>query len=104
MQRLCATRYIPVVGHFCDPSMNRNRLIPAAVALVIAALAPGMALASQQGMAVEQSWHAMDTCAKQAQAAFPDFTAEANAKREAKLQQCLSGQELPPREPLSPRR
>jgi hypothetical protein len=43
-------------------------------------------------------WKAMDKCAVQAQQAFPDFTAEANTKRDAKLQECLAGQNLPPRE------
>ena len=51
----------------------------------------------------------MDKCANQAQRAFPDFTAKSNAKRDAKLKECLAGQNLPPREagaagPLSRRR
>jgi hypothetical protein len=41
----------------------------------------------------------MDTCTRQAQTAFPDFTAESNAKRDAKLKECLAGRNLPPREP-----
>ena len=40
----------------------------------------------------------MDQCAKDAQAAFPDFTAESNAKRAAKEKECLEGKNLPPRE------
>ena len=35
--------------------------------------------ASQQGQAAVSYWKAADKCAKQAQAAFPDYSAEANA-------------------------
>ena len=41
---------------------------------------------------------------KQAQTAFPDFTVEANAKRDAKLKECLAGKNLPPRELPAPAR
>ena len=68
--------------------------------LILLLLVPRAAGASQQGLIVMQRWRVMDVCAKQAQAAFPDFTAEANRKREAKLQECLRGNNLPPREPL----
>ena len=77
--------------------MNR---IAAAVLLTL--LFCGAAVASQQGVLVEKRWKVMDSCTKQAQTAFPDFTAEANAKRDAKLKECLAGQGLPQREPLSP--
>ncbi len=69
-----------------------------AMALLILALSPGIAWASQQGMVVTKNWKAMDQCAKDAQAAFPDFTAESNAKRAAKEKECLEGKNLPPRE------
>ena len=46
----------------------------------------------------------MDQCAQQAQAAFPDFTAEAYAKRDAKEKECLAARNLAPREPLAPGR
>jgi hypothetical protein len=59
---------------------------------------------SGQGMAVMQRWKSMDACANLAQRTFPDFTAESNAKRDAKLKECLAGQNLPPREPISPSR
>ena len=78
-----------------------NRL---AIAFSLLVLAPAAASASQQGVIAVKKWKAMDTCAGQAQAAFPDFTPEANAKRDAKLKECLAGQNLPPREPLSPPR
>jgi len=73
-----------------------------AVAFLLLVLAIGAAQASQPGKVVEKSWKTMDVCAKQAQAAFPDFTAEANAKRDARLKECLSGNNLPPREPIAP--
>src|SRR5215831_15662333 len=55
-----------------------------------------------QANTVIQKWKVSDKCASQAQAAFPDFTAESNAKREASLKACLDSQMLPPREKLSP--
>jgi hypothetical protein len=59
---------------------------------------------SGQGMIVMMRWKAMDTCAIQAQRAFPNFTAQSNAQRDAKLKECLAGQNLPPRESMSPSR
>ena len=77
-----------------------NRLgIPLAAVLVLLA---GTAQASQQGQGVVNSWKAADKCAKQAQAAYPDYNAEANAKRDAKLKECLNAGNLAPRQPLSP--
>jgi len=77
-----------------------NRLgIPLAVVLLLLA---GTAQASQQGQGVVNSWKAADKCAKQAQAAYPDYNAEANAKRDAKLKECLNAGNLAPRQPLSP--
>jgi hypothetical protein len=76
--------------------MNRFAL-PLACVLLLA----GSADASQQGHAVFSNWKAADSCAKQAQAAFPDFSAESNAKRDAKLKECLTAGSLPPRQPLS---
>jgi hypothetical protein len=75
--------------------MPMNRF---AVALLILALSPEIARASQQGVVVTKNWNAMDKCAKDAQVAFPDFTAESNAKRAAKEKECLEGKNLPPRE------
>jgi hypothetical protein len=62
----------------------------------------GTAEASQSGNAVVNSWKAADKCAKQAQTAYPDYSAEANAKRDAKLKECLNAGNLSPRQPLSP--
>ena len=53
-------------------------------------------------MVAMQRWKAMDNCSIAAQRAFPDFTAESNAKRDAKLKVCLAGQNLPPREAAPP--
>jgi hypothetical protein len=66
------------------------------------ALLAGTAEATQQGTWALGKWKTMDVCAKQAQAAYPDFTAESNAKRDAKLNACLYGNNLPPRQPESP--
>lgn len=66
------------------------------------ALLCGAAEATSQGTSAIQRWHSMDDCAKQAQAAFPDFSADSNAKREAKLEDCLNARNLPPRQPESP--
>ncbi|HZT87252.1 MAG TPA: hypothetical protein VFA12_04730 [Stellaceae bacterium] len=68
------------------------------------ALCPSIAVASgtQQGKVVLQRWKNMDNCERQAQKAFPDFTAEANAKRDAAISACLSSGNLPPRQPVSP--
>jgi hypothetical protein len=73
------------------------------VFLVLATLAMFTvgASATQPGQATLKNWKVMDACAKQAQAAFPDFNADSNAKRDAKLNQCLSTSILPPRQPLS---
>jgi len=78
--------------------MNRLGIPFAAVLLLLA----GTAQASQQGQGVVNSWKAADKCAKQAQAAYPDYNAEANAKRDAKLKECLNAGNLAPRQPLSP--
>jgi hypothetical protein len=68
-------------------------------ALLATVLLPAAAHAfTSQAVIANARWKLMDKCAIQAQQAFPDFTAEANAKRDAKLKDCLAGQNLPPRE------
>ena len=57
--------------------------------------------ATAQGQQVNANWRTADKCAKEAQAAFPDYSAESNAKRDAKLKACLNSYNLAPREPLS---
>ena len=68
-----------------------------AAACLILLLGAAPAIASQQGVIAVQNWKKMDLCAKQAQTAFPDFTAEANAKRDEKMKECLEGKNLAPR-------
>ncbi len=65
-------------------------------------LVAGAAQATGQGTMALQKWKTMDVCAKQAQTAYPDFSPEANVKREAKLKDCLNFHNLPPREPEAP--
>jgi hypothetical protein len=73
-----------------------TRLICFAISFVAAAVA---AQASQPGTQTLKNWKAADLCAKRAQQAFPDYTAEASAKRDAQLKLCLEQQNLPPRAP-----
>lgn len=77
----------------------RNQLVLPLSALFV--LSTVGAHASQQGQSALRGWKVMDICARQAQTAYPDFNAESNAKREAKLKECLNGANLPPREPLA---
>ncbi len=67
------------------------------------ALLPAVAeAATAQGTTAVLRWRTMDTCARQAQAAFPDYSPDSNAKRDAKLKDCLNANNLPPREPSPP--
>jgi hypothetical protein len=75
--------------------------IPVALMIFFAGTA---AAATQEGMTAIVNWKAMDNCARQAQAAFPDFTPESNAKRNAKLKECLESSNLPPRQLGAPPR
>jgi hypothetical protein len=77
-----------------------NRLAMLAAAAVI--LASTDVEATQQGQGALVNWKRMDGCARQAQAAFPDFNAESNAKRDAQLKECLKVNGLPPRQPRAP--
>jgi hypothetical protein len=65
-------------------------------------LMAGSAYATQGGQAAMKNWAAMDQCERDAQSAFPDYSAEALAKRDAKLNECLESKSLPPRAPLAP--
>ena len=76
----------------------------ALIAMIALLFAAVPAAASQQGALMMRNWKEADKCAKAAQTAFPDFTAEAIAKREAALKDCLAARNLPPRESLSPGR
>jgi len=89
-----------IFGRYRD-RIRMNRL---GIVLLILALAPAAARASQQGLLVTKNWKTMDQCAKEAQTAFPDFTADSNARRDAKEKECLAGKNLPPHEPPVPGR
>jgi hypothetical protein len=67
-------------------------------ALVMSTVA---ARATQPGKTVLTNWKIMDACARQAQAAYPEYNAESNAKRDAKLNECLGANVLPPRQSLT---
>jgi hypothetical protein len=77
--------------------MNRVALIAAGLLL-----ASVDADATQQGQGALVNWKRMDVCAKQAQAAYPEYNVESNTKRDAKLKECLNANGLPPRQPVAP--
>jgi hypothetical protein len=68
--------------------------------LAVAAL-PAAAMAyTSYGQGTMHNWTASNRCAQAAQKAFPDYTPESNAKRDAQLKQCLASGNLPPRPSL----
>jgi hypothetical protein len=98
-------RPIPVYpGARCSDLYDGHRMKRLAILFLILALAAGAAQASQQGILVMKNWKTMDQCAKEAQTAFPDYTAASNEKRAAKEKECLAGKNLPPREAPAPGR
>ena len=72
---------------------------------VLAALAMPVTAktASLNGNSMMNKWAASDRCAAAAHKAFPDFTAESNAKRDAAMNNCLASQHLPPHGDLDPK-
>ena len=85
-----------------EPRRATNPAQGAVLLALIMLVAGNAAAATQEGLTAIANWKAMDNCAKQAQAAFPDFNADSNAKRDAQLKQCLEGANLPPRQPAMP--
>jgi hypothetical protein len=83
----------------CFRPARARGVIPFALVILFAAAA---AAATQAGLTAVANWKNMDSCARRAQAAFPDFNADSNAKRDAQLKQCLEGANLPPRQPAMP--
>ena len=83
-------------------SFHPARALGAIPFALVILFAGAVAAATQAGLVAVANWKAMDNCAKQAQAAFPDFNADSNAKRDAQLKQCLEGANLPPRQPAMP--
>jgi hypothetical protein len=77
----------------------------AVFAVVLTLPAAAMAYTSY-GQQTVSKWVASDRCVQAAQKAFPDFSAEANAKRDTALKNCLASGNLPPRsldnEPAKP--
>ena len=57
--------------------------------------------ASQQGEMSMRIGVRRTNAARQAQAAYPDYSAESNAKRDTSLKECLRCYNLRPRQPLS---
>jgi hypothetical protein len=79
--------------------MPRRHLVVAAFVVALAMPITAMAF-TQQGQQMMNNWKGADRCNAAARKAFPDYTAESNAKRDAALKQCLSGQILPPHSDL----
>jgi hypothetical protein len=63
--------------------------------LLLAMLLPAPAAADNNWKQSSTVWKQMDTCTRNARKQFPDYTAEANAKREAARQKCLRNSNLP---------
>ncbi len=57
---------------------------------------------TQMGLRAINNWDVADRCASEAQKEHPDFSAAANAARDAALNRCLEEHNLPTRAPLSP--
>jgi hypothetical protein len=73
------------------------------IAIAVAGLSLPVAAFAQStpwGKGDVARWTASDRCAQRAQKAFPDYTAESNAKRDAQLKLCLASGGLPPRSSL----
>jgi hypothetical protein len=68
----------------------------------VAATLPRPAAADQSWQSSEAAWRAMDNCTRAAQKAFPDFTQQGYAKREAARLACLHSENLPGDEPAPP--
>jgi len=68
-----------------------------AVVLVSLSLPTAAMAQTAYGKQVIGRWTASDRCIRAAQKAFPDYTADAMAKRDDLLKRCLAGQNLAPR-------
>jgi hypothetical protein len=82
------------------PMVRRAGFFAFAIALAMPVAA--MATGTQQGLQMMRHWVSSDRCMQAAQKAFPDYTADSIAKREAQIKQCLANQNLPPREAIVP--
>lgn len=86
--------------------MKRSRALSLLV-LGTAYLAPLPASAQIPGYSPwkqsESVWKLRDQCRRSAFKQFPDYTAEANAKRDRAEQRCFEGNNLPTSPPQTPR-
>jgi hypothetical protein len=73
-----------------------------AALLVSLSLPTAVTAQTANGKGVISRWLASDRCTRAAQKAFPDYTADAMAKRDDALKRCLANQSLPPRAPELP--
>jgi hypothetical protein len=73
-----------------------NRRVGIAVFFVVLTM-PIVAMATGQGITMMNNWKSSDRCAANAVKAFPDYTAESLAKRDARMKECLANGNLPPR-------
>ena len=74
---------------------RRRRSLALLLALIAASLCAGRAAADDRLRQSDVVWKAMDNCARAAIKAYPDYTAEALAKREAQRRLCLRRSNLP---------
>ncbi|HXY98673.1 MAG TPA: hypothetical protein VEI03_01645 [Stellaceae bacterium] len=76
--------------------MTAGKLCGALVAMAALFLAGAPPAAADQNWKTSSAvWKAMDKCTDAARKAYPDYTRESNAKREAARQTCLRTGNLP---------
>lgn len=78
-----------------DTAPGRPRRCLALLALLAAALWAAHAAADEKLRQSDVVWKAMDYCTRAATKAYPDYTAEALAKREVARRLCLRRGNLP---------
>jgi hypothetical protein len=78
-----------------DVLMAKTLRLALLIAAAGALLLPDPAKADQNWKSSSAVWKAMDNCTRAAQKAYPDYTPESNAKREASRQACLRSANLP---------
>jgi hypothetical protein len=76
--------------------------LPTFVVLSLCATLAAPARADDPMRKSTTQWHTMDDCSRQAFRKYPDYTAEANAKREAFRRLCLRNKSLPAPETTTP--
>jgi len=76
-------------------SASLRRCVALALLALAAAILPHRALADDKLRQSGVIWKGIDNCARAAAKAYPDYTAEALAKREAHRRLCLRQNNLP---------